>query len=152
MLKKTITYTDYNGIERTEDFYFNISKSELTKLEVTTPGGYSGMIKKIVDAQDGGQIMKVFNELITMSYGVKSDDGKRFKKSQELSDEFVQTEAYDQLFMELATDAEKAAAFVSGVLPSDLTSGLPEDIAKDTIAKYEKPAEKKSIASSDLLN
>ena len=155
MLKKTITYTDYNGIERTEDFYFNISKSELTKLEVTTPGGYSGMIKKIVDAQDGAQIMKIFNELITMAYGVKSDDGKRFRKSIELSEEFTQTEAYDQLFMELATDAEKAAAFVSGVLPSDLMASVPDDIKQEAIAKYNAPAKKaakKTVTPEDLLS
>ena len=117
MLKKTITFTDYNGMERKEDHYFNLSKAEIMEMEMSTTGGLSEMIKRIVDAQDAPAIIKVFKDLILKAYGVKSPDGKRFIKSKELSEEFAQTEAYSELFMELATDADAAAAFVNGIVP-----------------------------------
>jgi len=120
MLKKTITYTDYNGNERTEDFYFNLSKAEIMEMEMSTAGGLTEMIQKIVAAQDAPAIIKVFKELILKAYGEKSPDGKRFIKSEELSTAFSQTEAFSQLFMELATDADAAAKFVNGIIPVDL--------------------------------
>lgn len=120
MLKKTITYTDYNGSELTEDFYFNLSKAEIMEMEMGTTGGLAEMITKIVAAQDAPAIIKVFKDLILRAYGEKSADGKRFIKSNELSTAFSQTEAYSQLFMELATDAEAAAAFVNGIIPTDM--------------------------------
>ena len=118
MLKKTFTYTDYNGVERTEDHYFNLSKAELMEMELSTTGGLAEMINKIVAAQDAPQIVKLFKELVLKAYGQKSADGRRFVKSKELSDEFAQTEAYSQLFMELATNAEAASAFVNGIVPA----------------------------------
>lgn len=118
MLKKTITYTDYNGIERTEDFYFNLTKAELMEMEIGTTGGMADMIKRIVDAKDAPAIIKIFKELVLKAYGEKSADGKRFVKSEEISNGFAQTEAYSQLFMELATDADAAAAFVNGIIPN----------------------------------
>jgi len=120
MLKKTITYTDYNGNERTEDFYFNLSKAEIMEMEMSTAGGLTEMIQKIVAAQDAPAIIKVFKEIILKAYGEKSPDGKRFIKSEELSTAFSQTEAFSQLFMELATDADAAAKFVNGIIPVDL--------------------------------
>lgn len=120
MLKKTMTYTDYNGIERTEDHFFNLSKAEIMEMEMSTTGGLAEMIKRIVAAQDQPAIIKIFKELILKAYGVKSPDGKRFIKSDEISLEFAQTEAYSQLFMELATDADAAAAFVNGIIPADM--------------------------------
>ena len=120
MLKETIKYTDYNGVERTEDFWFHLSKAELMEWEMGTTGGLTEMIKRIVDAQDAPAIIKIFKELVLKAYGQKSPDGKRFIKSEELATEFSQTEAYSQLFMELATDANKAAAFVNGIMPSDV--------------------------------
>lgn len=120
MLKETIKYTDYNGVERTEDFWFHLSKAELMEWEMGTTGGLTEMIKRIVDAQDAPAIIKIFKELVLKAYGQKSPDGKRFIKSEELAIEFSQTEAYSQLFMELATDADKAAAFVNGIMPSDV--------------------------------
>lgn len=117
MLKKTITYTDYNGAERTEDFYFNLSKAEVMEMEMSVNGGYAEMIQRIVDAQDAPTIMETFKTIILKSYGQKSLDGKRFVKSEELAAEFSQTEAYSVLFMELATNADAAAEFVKGVLP-----------------------------------
>ena len=118
MLKRTFTYVDYNGVERTEDHYFNLSKAELMEMELSTTGGLAEMINKIVAAQDAPAIIKMFKELVLKAYGQKSADGRRFIKSKELSDEFSQTEAYSQLFMELATDADAAAAFVNGIVPA----------------------------------
>lgn len=120
MLKKTMTYTDYNGVERTEDFYFNLSKAEVMEMQMSTTGGLAEMIQRIVAAQDAPAIIKIFKELVLKAYGQKSADGKRFIKSEELSAEFAQTEAYSQLFMELATDDKAAAAFVNGIVPADL--------------------------------
>lgn len=120
MLKKSITYTDYNGTERTEDFYFNMTRAELMEMELGTTGGMTEMIQKIVAAQDAPAIIKIFKDLVLKAYGEKSADGKRFIKSDEISTAFSQTEAYSQLFMELATDADKAAEFVNGIVPSDV--------------------------------
>lgn len=120
MLKKTITYNDYNGTERTEDFYFNLTKAEIMEMEMGTTGGLAEMINKIVAAQDAPSIIKVFKDLVLKSYGEKSADGKRFIKSEEIATAFSQTEAYSQLFMELATDADAAAVFVNGIMPADI--------------------------------
>ena len=120
MLKKSITYTDYNGTERTEDFYFNLTKAEIMEMEMSTAGGLSEMLQNIVKAQDAPSIIKIFKELVLKAYGQKSPDGKRFIKSEELSTEFSQTEAYSQLFMELATDADPAARYVNGLVPGDI--------------------------------
>ena len=106
MLKKTINYTDYNGMERKEDFYFNLNKAEVAEMELSTEGGLAEMIQKIVSSKDTPSIVKIFKDLILKAYGEKTPDGKRFVKSKELSDAFAQTEAYSELFMELATDAE----------------------------------------------
>lgn len=118
MLKKTITYTDYNGTERTEDFYFNLTKAELMEMQLSKNGGLDVSIRKIVDSQDAPGIIKIFKDLILKAYGEKSDDGKRFMKSKEISDAFSQTEAYSQLFMELATDADAASKFINGIVPA----------------------------------
>ena len=117
MLKKTVTYTDYNGSERTEDFYFNLTKAEIIEMELTTVGGLSAMIEKIVAAKDGPTIIKTFKDLVLKAYGEKSADGRRFIKSPEIAEAFSQTEAYSQIFMELATDDEAAAKFVNGIIP-----------------------------------
>lgn len=119
MLKKTITYNDYNGSELTEDFLFNLSKAEVLEMEMATPGGFSEMIQRVISTQNTPELIKIFKELILKSYGEKSADGKRFVKSPELSEAFSQTEAFSNLFMELATNADEAAAFVNGIMPSD---------------------------------
>lgn len=117
MLKKTITYTDYNGVERTEDFYFNLSKAEVIEMETSVDGGYGEWLQKIVEEKRGSRIMEAFKKLILKSYGEKSLDGRTFVKSEEMSTNFSQTEAYSELFMELCTDSDAAAAFVNAVLP-----------------------------------
>ena len=121
MIKKTIEYVDYNGVKREEDHYFNLNKAEVMEMEMGTTGGLAEMITKIVAAQDAPSIIKVFKDLLLKSYGVKSPDGKRFMKSEELSKAFEETEAYSILFMELATDANKASEFVNGIVPQDMS-------------------------------
>lgn len=120
MLKKTIKYVDYNGVERNEDFYFNLSKAELMEMEMSISGGLTEMINKIVNTQDAPAIIKIFKELVLKAYGEKSADGKRFIKSEEIATAFAQTEAYSELFMELATNADEAAKFVNGIMPADI--------------------------------
>lgn len=129
MLKKTINFTDFNGNERTEDFYFNFTKAELTEMELTTDGGLSNMVQQIISAQDGPSIIKIFKKLVLDSYGVKSPDGKRFIKNQEIRDAFEQTEAYSVLFMELATDDKAAAEFVNGIIPQELAAQIASEQA-----------------------
>ena len=119
MLKKTITYTDYNNVERTEDFYFHLSKAEVAKMELGVAGGLTEMITRIVNEKNGPEILKIFEELILKSYGIKHADGKRFEKSEEISTAFSQTEAYSNLFMELGTNAEKAVEFFSAIIPKE---------------------------------
>lgn len=119
MLIKTITYKDYNGDERTEDFYFNLNKAEVTEMELSKEGGLSATIQRVTKAKDVPSIMQIFKDLILRAYGQKSPDGKRFIKSKELAEEFSQTEAYSELFMELATNSSAAAAFVNGIMPAD---------------------------------
>lgn len=122
MLKKTITFVDYNCVERTEDHYFNLTKAEVMEMEMSTTGGLAEKITAIVNAKDTPSIIKVFKDIILKAYGKKSDDGRRFIKSEELSAEFAQTEAYSTLFMELATDDKAAAAFVNGIVPADMNN------------------------------
>jgi hypothetical protein len=117
MFKKTIKYTDYNGQEREEEFYFNLSKAEVIEMEVGEAGGYGEMLKRVVAAKDGALIMKTFKELILKSYGIKSPDGKQFMKSEEISRAFEQSEAYSEMFVEICTNTEAAIEFVSRVLP-----------------------------------
>jgi len=117
MLKKTITYTDYNNNERTEDFFFNLTKTEVIEMELSTTGGAAEMITNVIKAQDMPSIIKIFKEFVLKAYGEKSPDGKKFIKNDEVTTSFSQTEAYSILFMELATDSVMAAAFVNAVIP-----------------------------------
>lgn len=134
MLKKTVTYTDYNGVERTEDFYFNLTKAEMTEMELGTAGGFAEMIQKVIAAQDAPTIIKVFKDLVLKAYGEKSLDGKRFIKSEEISTAFSQTEAYSQIFMELATDSKAAAAFVNGIVPADMKADATKIAAEQGLS------------------
>lgn len=120
MLKKVITYTDFDGNERTESFYFNFTQAEIAEMELTQPGGFANHIQKIVDAAEYPDIVKLFKEIILKAYGEKDDTGRRFVKSKELSEAFSQTEAYSKLFIELATDDKAAADFVNAIIPKDV--------------------------------
>lgn len=135
MLKKTITYTDFNGNEVSEDYFFHLSKAELVELELSHKGGLSEALQRIVEAEDGKGIVAEFKNIILSAYGQRSEDGKRFIKNQELRDEFESTEAYSALFMELITEADKATEFINGIIPA----GMAEEAAK--LARTEtKPA------------
>lgn len=123
MLKKTITYTDFDGNERTEDFYFNLSKSEIILLETTTPGGYVTMLQRIIDSKDNIELMNVFTDLIKKSYGVKSEDGKRFIKNEQVLDDFLSSAAFDEMFTEFFTTENAAAEFAQGIIPKNLADG-----------------------------
>ena len=120
MLKKTITFKDYNDVERTEDHYFNLKKSELLELQLSVEGGLTQYIQKLISQQDMPKLMELFKKIVKAAYGVKSDDGRRFMKSEEIFKEFEETEAYSELFMEISTDDKKAAEFFNAIIPPEL--------------------------------
>ena len=128
MLKKEITYVDYNGVERKEAFYFNLTKAELMK-QFGAGDGTVETLQKIVDAKDGRAIMDNFDKLIRSAYGVKDADGIHFRKSEAISDAFASTPAYDILFMELIHDDKAAADFVNGILPADIVAEAKAQLA-----------------------
>lgn len=128
MLVKTITYTDFNGNERTEDFYFNLTQADVTKMEMSVNGGYSAMLRRVSNSQDAPVIRDTFERFIIDSYGEKSPDGREFYKSPEITKKFMATEAYSVLFMELCTDAKAAAEFVNGVLPKEAAKNMPQNL------------------------
>ena len=120
MIKETITYTDYNGNERTEDFYFNLNKAEVMRMELSVKGGLTELIQRVVAAQDSTALMEIFEGLIQKAFGVKGADGRSFLKREADLEAFMGTEAYSILFMKLATDAEAASRFINGILPPDI--------------------------------
>ena len=128
MIKKTIEFTDYNGVERKEEHWFHLNDAEIMEMELSVTGGLAERIQRIVDAKEVPEIIKTFKELILKAYGQKSPDGRRFIKNDKLREEFSQTEAYSKLFMKLATDADAAAKFVNGIIPANSakTASLPE--------------------------
>ena len=133
MVKKTITYETFDGVEVTEDFYFNLTKTECTEKNVTTPGGYLELLDKIVKSKDHARIYKEFKEIVLDAYGVKSADGKRFIKSRELSEEFTQTLAYDKLMEELCTNEGFAGEFINAILPKpDASPDKPQITVMNT--------------------
>lgn len=127
MLKKTIKYKDLEGNDVEDDFYFNLNKAEILELEVKRKGGLEAYMQELIDAEDGGQIISVFKEVIEMSIGKRSADGKKFIKNQELRDEFFQSDAYSSLLMEFLTEPSEqmGAAFMRGIVPADIASELP---------------------------
>lgn len=126
MLKKTITYKDYNDVERVEDFYFNLDMSELTMMELGVSGGLSEVLKKIVNAHDVPTLIAQFDKIVMASIGEKSADGKFFEKSEEISRRFKNTRAYDVLFMELVSDAKAASDFLNAIIPAGAAKQLEE--------------------------
>lgn len=138
MLKKLIKYTDYDGRERSENFYFYMSKAELMEMELGTVGGMQNLIQLIIDKQDIPKIMEAFKTIILKAYGEKSADGRRFVKSKELSEAFSQTEAYSNLYMELITDADAAAVFINGIVPEDVAAAARSARKKEETSVEEK--------------
>lgn len=130
MIKKTITYVDFNGNERTEDFYFNLSKAELMRMELGVKGGMTEMMNRMIAAQDAPAMMEVFENLVRQSYGVKTPDGRGFVKRPEDYEAFKSTEAYSELFVELITNPDACAEFFNGVIPANLAKQVEEEMAK----------------------
>lgn len=131
MLEKVIKYKDFDGNDREETFRFNLTEAEVVEMQYSEAGGLEKFIHNVVAAQDQPRLIKLFKDLVLRAYGEKSMDGRRFIKNQELRDGFSQTEAYSKLFMELATDADAAAKFVNGIMPSS----LKEKAAKNNISE-----------------
>ena len=117
MIKKTLNYKDYDGNQRKKEAYFNLSEVEVLEMEMTLPGGMKSYFEKIIEERDPKRMWEIFTDIIRKSYGEKSIDGDRFHKSPELSEAFMQTEAYTVLMKELLTDAKAAAAFMNGIIP-----------------------------------
>lgn len=141
MLKRTIKYTDYNGNEREEDFYFNLSEAELTEMAMSENGGLDELIKKIIAEQDTAKLMEMFKAIILKAVGDKDLDGKHFRKSEKISDDFASTEAYSVLFMELFSDADAAVKFIEGVLPKNVDATAAVEKAKAEIVSLPEPTE-----------
>lgn len=131
MIKKTIAYTDFNGVQRAEDVYFNLTKAELMDMELTTEGGMAERLQRIIDANNGVEIYKTFKSFVRLAYGVKSADGRRFQKKDPVTgrllfDEFEETEPYNVFFTEILTDTQKAIDFVNALIPEDLMKQVQE--------------------------
>lgn len=131
MLKRTITYEDYEGVVRTEDHYFNLTEAELTMLEMSESGGYQKKLEEIVQMKNAPAYIEILRNLVKASYGRKSPDGRRFMKSEEIYREFSETEAYSQFFMELCTDDDAGMSFILGILPKNLSSAVSEKMKED---------------------
>ena len=126
MLKKTVTYETFDGETVTEDFYFNLTKAELSDRQFSVKGGLSALLEQIIKTNDQTKMYNMFKEIILAAYGEKSADGRKFIKSKEISENFTHTEAYSTIFMELLNDADAAAAFVTGILPKDIQSNVKD--------------------------
>lgn len=135
MFKHTITYTDYNGQTHTEDFYFNISRAELASLETSVKGGYTAMLERLIQTDDTVSIYSQFEDLVKLSYGEKSPDGKRFVKSKELTEAFVQSEAYSELIMQLLQSSDFASTFVNNLVSGVNVDKNEQDKLKQQVAE-----------------
>lgn len=128
MIKKTVTFTDFDGNKRTEDFYFHLTEQELTEWELSVDGGLSGVLTRIVNSQDTKMLIGIFKDLLIKSYGVKTPDGRGFVKNEEVLNNFTCTQAFSDIYMELATDDKAAAEFVNGVMPSSLAEKAKKEM------------------------
>jgi hypothetical protein len=133
MLKRNITYEDFDGNTVTEEFHFNVSKSELVELEVDVDDGFSAWIQTVIKSKDNKELLAQFKRIVLLAYGKKSEDGKYFEKSEEMRRRFSQSNAFEELFIELATVEGAAATFIQGVLPKDLTELLNDDTKKQEL-------------------
>lgn len=157
MLKRTITYKDLDGGDVTEDFYFNLTTAEIAEMEMSQHGGLESHLKKILADEDGAQIISTFKMIIQKSIGKRSEDNRRFIKNQEITDDFMQTDAYTKVFMELVTDAEAGANFINGIVPAEFAAAMRADVTdvelpKPWIAENREPtqAELMSMSQADL--
>lgn len=127
MYAKTIEYENYNGDMIKENFYFNLTKSEMAILEAKTPGGWSAYMQSIMDRKDAPAIMEMFEKLLRASYGVKSADGRNFRKSDAIFEDFESCPAYDIMVLDLLTNEEFAKEFIFGIMPKDLVEQAKKD-------------------------
>lgn len=149
MLKRTITYEDFDGNSISEEFYFNLTKPELLELDAKYTPDLSGAFDKAVKEEDRQFLLEMFKELILLSYGVRSEDGKRFIKDPELTKEFTQTNAYAELYIEILSDLDVAADFFIGVAPSDIAVKMKEENIKEKVAKELKIPEPKDESNAE---
>jgi len=158
MLKKTIKYEDYNGDIRVEDFYFNLTRTELIEMEFvgSNGGSFTDSIRTLMSSPDNGEIIKTVKHIILSSYGEKSADGRRFVKNDEVREAFVQSPAYDALYMELSTDAQAASDFFNGLIPASISSQMESMSDEEIIRKWkdleEEKIEKKLSESTENSN
>jgi hypothetical protein len=131
MIKKTVKYEDFNGVERTEDLWFNLTKTELNNINFKHHGTYGEQLKGVVDSKDIRVIKELFDEIIIKAYGIKSEDGRNFRKSPAIVDDFVTSAAYDALMTELLSDESAAAALFVGALPKDMQEEVKKEMAKE---------------------
>ena len=137
MLKKTVTYEDYNGVEHTEDFYFNLTKVECMELEFGFGADetLSGSIQTLINAGDMATVIKTIKKIVLTSYGIKSPDGKRFIKNDTIRTEFEENPAFEQIYWELVTDSEKAADFITGIMPSAIRNSLGDNPKQEMLKR-----------------
>lgn len=135
MIQRTLTYTDYNGETRTENFYFNLTAAEITRLNFQKKGGLKGIIEKIIKTDDTGRMFALFEEIIQLAYGERSEDGRQFVKSRELSRAFSQTPAYSDLIIGFITDPDMATDFLNELIPADLANGADREKAAEEVKK-----------------
>lgn len=128
MIKKTVTYEDFDGNERTEDFYFHLTEQELTEWELSVDGGLSGVLSRIMNSKDNKKLIEIFKDLLIRSYGVKTPDGRGFVKNQEVLNDFIYTQAFSDIYMELATDDNAASEFVNGIIPAKLAAEARQEM------------------------
>jgi hypothetical protein len=152
VFKKTITYEDYNGQKVTEDFYFHLSKAELMELELSKTNGLSDFMQRLIQTKDGKEIVDTFKTIILSAYGQKSEDGRRFIKTPELREEFTQTPAYSELFMEFAMNAEAGSEFIRNLVPDDIAKDLPsmEQVQAELGGEAVPPANEEPAAEKAL--
>jgi hypothetical protein len=150
LLKKTITYEDFNGETTSEELFFHLSKAELVELEMSHEGGLSASLQKIVDSQDGKAIIAEFKSIILNSYGKRSEDGRRFIKNQTMRDEFESSEAYSTLFMELVTNTDAAIEFINGVIPKGMAEEAERVSQAPTLTAVAENTEKPSVTRDEL--
>ena len=130
MIKKTVKYVDFNGVDKSEDLYFNLTKTELNNLNFKHHGTYSDQLKAIVDNKDVKLVTELFAEIIQRGYGIKSEDGRNFRKSPEILYDFTTSAVYDALMTELLENADEAANLFVGMLPSDLQGQVKDEMKK----------------------
>lgn len=140
MYVKSVTYTDYNGVERTEEFRFNLTEAELMEMNLSEGGGMADRVQRMIDAKDVPELIALFKDLLMKSYGEKSADGRRFVKSKEIADAFSQTPAYSKIYMELVTDDVKAAEFINKVVPASVAAAAKEAAEKNNVIAMPAPS------------